>query len=110
MMMMLISFLLQVGIGNNCYLTYPCVFELQLKEEKRGKEYQRDGRCCYRLPLLRISQRLCLPSSHSSDESVLNDVNDEVEEAALVISLAISSAALALFEASLVISLTLSLV
>jgi hypothetical protein len=34
-MMMLISFLLQVGIGNNYYFAYLCVFELQLKEEKK---------------------------------------------------------------------------
>lgn len=61
--------------------------------------------CC--LLLLRIDQRLCLPSSLSSAELVL-DVNDDVEEA-LVIPLAISSAALALFDVSLVISLTLSL-
>ena len=46
------------------------------------------------------SQRLCLPSSLSSAEPVLG-VNDEVEEAR-VIALAISSAVLALFEASLV--------
>lgn len=65
-----------------------------------------DGYGCCRL-LLRNAQRLCLPSSLSSAEPVL-DVNDEVEDA-LVIPLAISSAALALFDASLVISLTLSL-
>lgn len=56
--------------------------------------------------LLRNNQRLCLPSSLSSAEPVV-DVNDEVEEA-LVIPRAISSAALALFDASLVISFTLS--
>jgi hypothetical protein len=57
--------------------------------------------------LLRNSQRLCLPSSLSSVEPVLA-VPDEVEEA-LVIPLATSSTALALVDANLVISLTLSL-
>src|SRR5215213_9046966 len=62
-----------------------------------------------RRSLLRKSQRLCLPSSLSSVEPVLavND-EDEVEET-LVIPLATSSAALALVDANLVISLTLSL-
>ena len=58
--------------------------------------------------LKRKTQRLCLPSSLSSADPVL-DVNDELEEA-LVMPLAISSPALALLDASLVISLTLSLV
>ena len=57
--------------------------------------------------LLRNSQRLCLRSSLSSVEPVLA-VPDEVEEA-LVIPLATSSAAVALVDANLVISLTLSL-
>jgi len=71
------------------------------KEKKRMDEY----RGCRSLQ--RYNQRLCLPSSLSSAEPVLAE-NDEAEEA-LVIPLEISSAALALCDASLVISLTLSL-
>jgi hypothetical protein len=109
MMMMLISFFTSSGIRNNYYFTYLCVFELQLKEEKKGERISEGWTLLLSSLTSQISQRLCLPSSLSSDEFVVNDVNDEVE-AALVISLAISSAALALFEASLVMSLTLSLV
>ncbi len=56
-------------------------------------------------------QRLCLPSSLSCVEPIPDDAvpSEEPEVEALVIPLVISSAALALFDASLVISFTLSL-
>ena len=64
------------------------------------------GKIVHIMSLPAKTQRLCLPSSLSSAEPKL-DVNDEVE--ALAIPLATSSAVLALLEASLVTSLTLSL-
>ena len=67
--------MIQAGIGK--YIEYFCVLELLLREEKE-KGYQTGGDCS-RFLLLRITQRLCLPSSLSSAEPALDDANDVAE-------------------------------